>query len=119
MNATFGGTLNADIGELVELVLPSLVLVQGRRWGAGAGIVWDADGLILTNNHVVGRRAPSVHLHDAREYAARIVRRDPDRDLALLSIDARARGRSRLRATRPEWVSWCSHSATLGGKETP
>jgi len=82
----FNGTFTRVIEELVQRVMPSLVVVCGHRFGAGAGIVWDADGLILTNNHVVGRRPPTVLLQDDREYEARLLARDPDVDLALLSI---------------------------------
>ena len=84
----FNGTFTQVIEELVQQVMPSLVVVRGHRFGAGAGIVWDANGLILTNNHVVGRRTPIVLLQDDREYESRLLARDPDVDLALLSIDA-------------------------------
>src|SRR6266542_1779478 len=84
----FNGTFTQVIHELVQQVLPSLVVVRGRRFGAGSGIVWDANGLILTNNHVVGRHTPIVLLQDDGEYESRLVARDPDVDLALLSIDA-------------------------------
>jgi serine protease Do len=84
----FNGTFTKVIEELVQQVLPSLVVVRGHRFGAGSGIVWDANGLILTNNHVVGRRTPMVLLQDDREYESRLVARDPDVDLALLSINA-------------------------------
>ena len=84
----FNGTFTQVISDLVEQVMPSLVIVRGHRFGAGAGIVWDANGLILTNNHVVGRRTPIVVLQDDREYESRLIARDPDVDLALLSIDA-------------------------------
>src|SRR5512134_1116447 len=84
----FNGTFTQVIDDLVQQVLPSLVVVRGHRYGAGSGIVWDANGLILTNNHVVGRRTPIVLLQDDREYESRLVARDPDVDLALLSIDA-------------------------------
>jgi serine protease Do len=84
----FNGTFTQVIDDLVRQVLPSLVVVRGRRFGAGAGIVWDANGLILTNNHVVGRQTPIVLLQDDREYGTRLVARDPNVDLALLSIDA-------------------------------
>src|SRR5687768_4939127 len=84
----FNGTFTQVIEELVQQVLPSLVVVRGHRFGAGAGIVWDANGLILTNNHVVGRRLPIVVLQDGQEYESRLIARDPDVDLALLSIDA-------------------------------
>ncbi|HUE97888.1 MAG TPA: trypsin-like peptidase domain-containing protein [Anaerolineales bacterium] len=84
----FNGTFTQVIDDLVQRVMPSLVIVRGHRFGAGAGIVWDANGLILTNNHVVGRRNPVVILQDDHEYEARLITRDPDVDLALLSIDA-------------------------------
>lgn len=84
----FNGTFTQVIHELVQQVLPALVVVRGHRFGAGSGIVWDSNGLILTNNHVVGRRTPIVLLQDDREYESRLVARDPDADLALLSIDA-------------------------------
>lgn len=84
----FNGTFTQVMNELVEKVLPSLVVVRGHRFGAGAGIVWDANGIILTNNHVVGRRLPIVLLQNDQEYESRLLARDPDVDLALLSIDA-------------------------------
>ncbi len=84
----FNGTFTQVIHELVQQVLPSLVVVRGHRFGAGSGIVWDSNGLILTNNHVVGRRTPIILLQDDREYESRLVARGPDVDLALLSISA-------------------------------
>jgi serine protease Do len=83
----FNGRFTQVISDLVERVMPSLAVVRGHRFGAGAGIVWNASGLILTNNHVVGRRSPVVILQDNREYESRLLARDPDVDLALLSID--------------------------------
>lgn len=84
----FNGTFTKVVSELVQQVLPSLVIVRGHRFGAGAGIVWDANGLILTNNHVVGRRPPIIVLQNDGEHESRLIARDPDVDLALLSIDA-------------------------------
>ena len=84
----FNGTFTQAISGLVERVMPALVVVRGHRFGAGSGIIWDANGLILTNNHVVGRHNPVVILQDDREYESRLLARDPDVDLALLSIDA-------------------------------
>jgi serine protease Do len=83
----FNGTFTQVIHELVQQVMPSLVIVRGHRHGAGAGIVWAEDGLILTNNHVVGRQTPIVVLQNDGEYSSRLLARDPDVDLALLSID--------------------------------
>jgi serine protease Do len=84
----FNGTFTQGISDLVQQVMPALAIVRGHRFGAGAGIVWDANGLILTNNHVVGRHTPIVVLQDDSEYESRLIARDPDVDLALLSIEA-------------------------------
>jgi S1-C subfamily serine protease len=63
--------------------------------GVGSGFIWDEDGHIVTNYHVVreGDRA-SVTLNDNSTYAAKIVGVAPDKDIAVLQIDA---PRSKLR----------------------
>jgi serine protease Do len=73
---------------VVEEVQRSLVIVQGHRFGAGAGIIWRKDGIILTNGHVVNRKAPRVILANNAEFTARVLAKDADRDLAVLQIDA-------------------------------
>ena len=57
--------------------------------GVGSGFVWDQDGHIVTNFHVVGEgdRA-SVTLNDGTTYPATIVGAYPDKDIAVLHIDA-------------------------------
>jgi S1-C subfamily serine protease len=57
--------------------------------GTGSGFVWDQDGHIVTNFHVVqmGDRA-QVTLNDNSTYAATIVGTAPDKDIAVLHIDA-------------------------------
>src|SRR5512138_937133 len=84
----FNGTFTQAISDLLKQVMPSLVIVRGHHHGAGAGIIWDANGLILTNSHVVGRHTPVVILQNDGEYESRLIARDPDVDLALLSIEA-------------------------------
>jgi S1-C subfamily serine protease len=62
-----------------------LVPVQG----AGSGFLIDADGRLLTNNHVVAGRGAriTVILADRSQYDAKILYRDPENDLALLKIE--------------------------------
>jgi len=57
--------------------------------GTGSGFVWDTDGHIVTNYHVVqlGDRA-SVTLNDNSTYPATIIGTAPDKDIAVLRIDA-------------------------------
>ncbi|MBX7166354.1 MAG: Do family serine endopeptidase [Pirellulales bacterium] len=59
------------------------------RAGVGSGVIIDASGLILTNNHVVeGADELLVHLADGREFKATDVRTDPRTDLAIIRIQA-------------------------------
>jgi S1-C subfamily serine protease len=59
--------------------------------GAGSGFVWDRSGHIVTNFHVAeAGQELSVVLADRTEWPARIVGVAPDKDLAVLKIDAPA-----------------------------
>ena len=53
----------------------------------GSGVIIEANGYIVTNNHVIdGADQVEVTLDDNRKYSAQIVGRDPSTDLALLKI---------------------------------
>ena len=57
--------------------------------GVGSGFIVSADGLILTNNHVVtGATTLTVVLDDTRSLAATVVATDAGQDLALVKVDA-------------------------------
>lgn len=65
--------------------------VQQVPQGTGTGFVWDAQGHIVTNFHVIqGASGARVTLADQSHYAAKLVGVFPDRDLAVLKIDAPA-----------------------------
>jgi S1-C subfamily serine protease len=59
--------------------------------GSGSGFVWDKDGHIVTNFHVIkdGQRA-QVTLSDQTTWEAEIIGAAPEKDLAVLKIDAPA-----------------------------
>lgn len=60
--------------------------------GVGSGFVFDADGLILTNDHVIDGATASdsitVTFQDGRELPATVVTTDTEHDLAVLKVDA-------------------------------
>src|ERR1700730_1710483 len=63
--------------------------IQQVPSGTGSGFVWDDDGHVVTNNHVVvGASAFEVILSDHNKYKATVVGTSPDHDLAVLKIDA-------------------------------
>ena len=57
--------------------------------GQGSGFIVSADGLVLTNAHVVrDAKQVTVKLNDRREFAAQVLGSDPVTDVAVLKIDA-------------------------------
>ncbi len=83
--------LSAASAQMIRHARESVVQVQSWGRGTGAGVIWDGDGLVLTNNHVVatGRRGERVQvvLNDYRTFDAEVVRRSRDLDLALVRIE--------------------------------
>ena len=66
----------------------SLDIYQIPR-GTGSGFVWDRDGDIVTNFHVIeGGNAFKVRLSDQTSYDAKVIGYAPDKDLAVLKIKA-------------------------------
>src|SRR5262245_12544281 len=58
------------------------------RRGAGSGFIIDADGSILTNNHVIADADRIiVKLSDGRSLRAQVIGSDPDTDIALIKVD--------------------------------
>ena len=80
--------LSDQVAETLERVKRSLVQIQAGHMGAGAGILWRQDGIIVTNNHVAGRGRLTVTLADGSRFSARLLGRSPDSDLAVLKIEA-------------------------------
>ena len=81
--------LSDGLAAAVSTAANGVVRVEGRRRLPATGIVWSADGIIATANHVVSeRRASKVGLADGQLLDAKILGRDPSTDLALLKIEA-------------------------------
>ena len=64
---------------------------EQEQQGQGSGFVYDSDGHIVTNDHVVeGAQSVSVRFWDGSTYDATVVGTDPSTDLAVIRVDAPA-----------------------------
>jgi S1-C subfamily serine protease len=91
-------SLSDDMVAAVETAGQSIVRVDGRRRMSASGIVWSADGVIVTAHHVVTRDDDlKIGLPNGDETTATVAGRDPSSDLVVLR--AQANGLS-----VPKWV---------------
>ncbi|GAA3068962.1 S1C family serine protease [Streptosporangium carneum] len=81
-------TTVADVARAVQPSVVSIEVKTANGGGEGSGVVLSADGLILTNNHVVAAGGQggqvSVKFSDGRTASATVVGTDPATDLAVI-----------------------------------
>ena len=90
-------SLSDSLAEAVASAGPSVVRVEGRRRLPASGIVWSADGVIVTAHHVLERDDITIGLPDNDTATATLVGRDPTTDVAVLRIEAKG-------LTTPTWA---------------
>jgi S1-C subfamily serine protease len=90
--------LENNLESIFQNVSPSVVMVQvvenstgasssGSTIALGSGFVWDTNGDIVTNNHVVANtKSISVLFPDGTEASASVVGTDPGADLAVIHV---------------------------------
>lgn len=105
------GAMKSSFAPVVRKAAPAVVNISAKRivrqqvdpfwslFGAGvpqervaqslgSGVIVRADGVIVTNNHVIeGGQEITVALNDRREFPAKVLLADPRRDLAVLKLD--------------------------------
>jgi serine protease Do len=74
----------AGFGEVAEALRRTTVQVSSRGRGLGSGVILSADGLIVTNAHVLRSSHAQVKLWDGRTLEAVVTSRDLTQDLAAL-----------------------------------
>ncbi|MCC6175131.1 MAG: trypsin-like peptidase domain-containing protein [Chloroflexi bacterium] len=80
--------LSDSLADAVERAGHSVARVDARRRQSASGVIWTADGWLVTADHVLERDEDLViGLPDGRTVPARLAGRDPGTDLALLRAD--------------------------------
>jgi len=83
-----GGTTIAQVAKAIQPSVVSISVKTGNGGGEGSGVVLSADGLILTNNHVVAAGGQggqvSVRFSDGKTAPATVKGTDPATDIAVI-----------------------------------
>jgi S1-C subfamily serine protease len=125
-----------QLTDVVARVCPAVVQVTSEQMvqdptqgnmlepiGVGSGFIYDAEGHILTNSHVVeGASDLVVSLTDGRSFPAKLIGHDPQTDLAVVQIDARDLPVAKLgdstRLKVGDWVIAIGNALALPGGPT-
>ncbi len=82
------GDSSEPIADVAEALLPSIVQIQTGT-GVGAGVIFNADGYIMTAGHVVeGNQSVEVRLFDGTVLDGVVVGSDAVNDIALIKIES-------------------------------
>ncbi|HXP27460.1 MAG TPA: Do family serine endopeptidase [Steroidobacteraceae bacterium] len=85
----FNGGQNGDDNPFSQFFRGQMPRPHGVQHAQGSGFLISADGLVLTNAHVVdGAKEVTVKLSDHREYKAKVLGADKSSDIAVLKIEA-------------------------------
>ena len=100
--------LSDALAQTVEIAGPGVVKVNARRRLPASGIIWTADGVIVTAHHVVRQDENiEVGLADGQAVAATLVGRDPTTDLAVLRAESK-------KLTPPAWAEVDNEKVKVG-----
>jgi S1-C subfamily serine protease len=91
-----------QIPNVVRRLEPSVVTVLTPQ-GLGSGIVWSADGIIVTDNHVVaGNQNVTVAFADGRRSQGQVRAADPVTDLAVVQTDRKGLPKATFQGALPQ-----------------
>ena len=79
--------LSRELTELAATLRRSTVEVRTGGAGSGSGIIWQSNGLIVTNAHVARTSHATIVFDDGRAVDGDVAARDPHRDLAAIEIE--------------------------------
>ncbi|HWY33573.1 MAG TPA: trypsin-like peptidase domain-containing protein, partial [Nitrosopumilaceae archaeon] len=79
--------ITSKVSTVDNSVIVNGMPLQSQSTRLGSGFVYDKEGRIITNNHVVeGSKTVNVTFVDGNTYTAKVVVTDPDNDIAVIQI---------------------------------
>jgi S1-C subfamily serine protease len=79
--------ITSKVSTVNNNIIVNGVPLQSQSTRLGSGFVYDKEGRIITNNHVVeGSKTVNVTFVDGNTYTAKVVGTDPDNDIAVIQI---------------------------------
>jgi S1-C subfamily serine protease len=82
-------SLSNELAQAAESANKSMVRVDGRRRTPATGIIWSADGTVITAHHVVEKDEVKIALPDGETTQAKLIGRDPTTDIVVLKVEAK------------------------------
>ena len=95
-----GITIGYAVASVAAWLRQITVRVNGTRGSHGSGVIWQAEGLIVTNAHVAQSQMHDIDFADGRKAQGWVVARDPAHDLAALAVNVRPLPAASVRTTR-------------------
>jgi serine protease Do len=76
-----------EFRKVTENLRLSNVSIQDSKFGAGSGVIWNQDGIVVTNAHVVKSSTAKIQLSNETVLNGKVIKRDSRIDLAAIKID--------------------------------
>ena len=91
LNTIYSTSLPSIVHIKVRQTVPGFFQNQ-ERTGQGSGFIWDTEGNIVTNYHVVASASiVDVEFADGSQYSASVIGLDPNSDLAIIKVNPKGK----------------------------
>jgi len=116
----------SQLNTIYSTSLPSIVHIKVRQTvpglfqnleqtGQGSGFVWDTEGHIVTNYHVVANASiVDVEFSDGSQYPASVIGLDPNSDLAIIKVNSNGKILTPLNLGDSTNVKVGNHTIVIG-----
>ena len=114
LNTIYSTSLPSIVHIKVRQTVPGFFQNQ-ERTGQGSGFIWDTEGNIVTNYHVVANASiVDVEFADGSQYSASVIGLDPNSDLAIIKVNPKGKILTPLNLGDSTNVKVGNHTIVIG-----